>query len=170
LLPEVFEMARAKRVEFAFNLFLFVIGISVVAYGLYYGISDRSRPGPGLFPFLSGLLMALASVVRLFSAAAPIESEEPTDYGLLIRVGVIVAIMVCVVVLAEPLGLLLATIAMMTAIGIACGDTPRTYRFAAGAMAVAIVFGILNHLFFKLLLRVPLLEGPFDFLMGPAAF
>ena len=98
------------------------------------------------------------------------ERTGPADYGLLIRIGVIVAAMLFVVVLAEPFGLLLATTAMMIAVGITCSDAPRSYGVVARVVAVSIVFGTLSHLFFKVLLRVPVLEGPVDFLVGPLTF
>lgn len=156
-------MLNLKRADFWFNTALLLIGVSVVCYGLYYGLFAGRRPGPGLFPFLAGLLMTLASLAGFGSVvSAPEAAEEPPSRGLIIRMAVFVAAIVGLLAIAEPLGLLLAVFMMMVAVGVTCSDWPLNPRFLVRIVFVSAAFSLVCHLFFKLALRIPVLEGPFD--------
>lgn len=157
-------MARFRNAESLFSLFLLLVGTGVLSYASYSGILERGRPGPGMFPFLAGLLMAAASAGSLWKAYAGGEAEprgESVDLGMVGRIALILAAMIGLVLLAEPLGLLIASTAMMVLIGLTCRAEPLNRRFVGNVIVVSILFGIANHLFFKYFLKVPLPEGLF---------
>lgn len=158
-------MTNIHNPGFWFNLALLTIGLSVMAVAFKYGIFANSRPGPGLFPFLAGGLMTISSLAGFRPRAAnEVEPAEADIKGIVLamRIAGFVTTLVLAVVLAHPIGLLLSVLLMMLLVGIVCSDTGFELCFVMRLGFVSVLFVLACHVFFKLLLNVPVLEGPLD--------
>lgn len=154
-------MARFRNIEFLFALFLCGVGLAVAIAAARHGIIQRGRPGAGAFPFLAGCLMILASLLSAARAGRS-ESHEAGQAGIYLRIGLINLVMIGLFILAEPLGLYLGCAAMMILVGLVCSDPGQRTVGRLGRLALLAFVGAgAIHLFFRLFLRVPLLEGPF---------
>ena len=63
------EERRKKVLYVAINLVAacvcLALGITMASFGLVYGLTKSNMPGPGLYPFIVGLLLTLLSVLWL---------------------------------------------------------------------------------------------------------
>lgn len=130
-------------------------GYTVLAIRL--GLGDSSRPGPGLFPLLVGIVIMLAAgihlvtlVVRRRRGQAGAGTGRPS-----VRAGLVLTALAAYLVALPLLGHLLAA-TIMTAAVLKLLGTRRTWVI----LAIAVVTGIVSDLLFTVLLGVTLPEGP----------
>lgn len=128
--------------------------LSVESYRL--GLSTGNRPGPGFFPFIATIGIALIAACRLINSirkGSPEENSEP-DLGEVRPVFYVIAGMIAYAFLLNFLGFLFCTFLLVAFYlkVIAARNWLITLSFAA---AVALT----SHLFFDVLLKAELPRG-----------
>ena len=128
--------------------------LSVESYRL--GLSTGNRPGPGFFPFIATIGIALIAACRLINTiqkGSPEENSEP-DLGEVWPVFYVIAGMIAYAFLLNVLGFLFCTFLLVAFYlkVIAARNWLITLSFAA---AVALT----SHLFFDVLLKAELPRG-----------
>lgn len=84
-------------------VFLLLFSLYVCVASVQLGFGTYLRPGPGFFPFYSGLLLAVLSLVLIFvSLRATLEKEEP--WGNSLNIFMVSLSMFVFALLLEPLG------------------------------------------------------------------
>ncbi|TEA79963.1 tripartite tricarboxylate transporter TctB family protein [Allopusillimonas ginsengisoli] len=154
-------MPNIKNPELLFSFCLLIAGLLILHYSLFYFILSDDESGPGIFPFISGLLILISSAVNIWSSWRATSSEDlniegRSDIGL---IAIMVASLMCLVAMAESLGLFLCTIIMMIVVGICCADKKMRFYRKIWLASVLIIFGVVTHLFFTWFLNVPLPKG-----------
>ncbi|MEZ5660680.1 MAG: tripartite tricarboxylate transporter TctB family protein [Burkholderiaceae bacterium] len=100
---------RNSRDFIAGSLFA-LFGFSVFTYAQRYDIGTADEMGPGYFPAMLGLLLAILGVtigLRAFSRAAPVQRvRPPVWYPLLLILGSVAAFAFALPVLGYPIALL----------------------------------------------------------------
>lgn len=65
--------------ELIFSSLLFVLGVTIILFSLQIGFGEFTKPGPGLFPLLCGLVLCIQSVsLHLFRQK---EQERENLFG-----------------------------------------------------------------------------------------
>jgi putative tricarboxylic transport membrane protein len=67
------------RLEIFFDFFLFVLGFIIIAVSWGYGFGSLSRPGPGLYPALIGVVISIFSFFILVSELKSKASKAVLD-------------------------------------------------------------------------------------------
>jgi hypothetical protein len=159
-----------SRLNAALNLFWVVFGLGVCWQAAALGLAGPGGPGSGLFPMISGLLIAVPGAVLLIGqalrggggAAMPSGDLAPRFWGApgaARRVGLLVAVVAVMILVLPHLGF-----AVTGALGL-----PLLYRTVAPEARwwVAVLVGVLAsaavHLLFGVLLGTPLPRGPLGF-------
>lgn len=131
--------------------------IAVGAYNL--GLGALNRPGPGLFPFVIGLGMALLSLSvaagAFRTAKASTTATEPAHAWAVIAV---VAALIFYTVALERIGFMLCTVLFLITLLTVLG---RSSWLVAGTVSAGITVG--SYLIFAKLLKINLPVGPFGF-------
>ena len=98
------------RLELLFNFFLLVLGFAIIAVSWGYGLGSLARPGPGFYPGLIGVAIAvfsffiLRSELRLKTAKAVLDTEGAITL-------ILMAATFCLWIVAMPLlGYVLVTL------------------------------------------------------------
>ena len=121
---EVQEKMTSKKYDLTIRFFWLVLGLFVVIYSYTLGLGRLIDPGPGLLPFLLGLIFLILSSVRLVTVMKSRETEETgeekkkTEYWRVVLI--VVALLIWAFVL-ESLGFLIATLILMTLLYHAAG-------------------------------------------------
>ena len=116
----------SKKYDLTIRFFWIALGLFVVIYSYTLGLGKLIDPGPGLLPFLLGLIFLILSSVRLVTVIQSREAEEAgegkkkTEYWRIILI--VVALLIWAFVL-ESLGFLIATFILMTLLYRAAGFT-----------------------------------------------
>jgi len=66
--------------ELIFSVLLFVLGVTIIVFSLEIGFGEFTKPGPGLFPFLCGLVLCLQSVSLHLFRQKKQERENPFSH------------------------------------------------------------------------------------------
>jgi len=142
-------------------LFLTVFGVYLIWTGLQYGFMQGTTPGAGFFPALSGGGLIVLSILNLARSILGAE-KLPEDMSRrdVAKFAAIAVAMLVFVVITPLLGITIATMLLMLAIGLTIRPVfERSYLVRLGLTSVLIpiaCFGI-----FGTLLRVPLPRGLF---------
>ncbi len=142
-------------------LFLTGFGAYLIWAGLQYGFMQETTPGAGFFPLLSGGGLIVLSIINLTRSILGAEKlQEDMSRRDVAKFAAIVVAMLAFVVITPLLGITIATMLLMLAIGFTIRPSlERSYLVRLGLTCVLIpiaCFGI-----FGTLLRVPLPRGLF---------
>jgi len=141
------------------GLLALVAGLAVVFYTRTFPDMPGQNIGPALFPSLAGaglagfgLWLVVADVVR--SRAPLVTFDEWTNRPrMVINLVVVIAVLVGYILLAEPLGFLIAGVLFLSALMLAFGAQRRWI------LPLAVVMTLVMHYAFYTLLRVALPWG-----------
>jgi hypothetical protein len=138
---------------------MLALGIVVAAQGATYSVGTLSRMGPGYFPVALGVIMALAGIaisIKGYAATPePHEKPLPPEWKAWILIS---ASVIAFVVLAEYLGLVPATFAVVFISALA--DRDNTWKHAL-ALSLAIVAVAVIVFWWALQIQLPLFRwGP----------
>ncbi|MDN5852664.1 MAG: tripartite tricarboxylate transporter TctB family protein, partial [Actinomycetia bacterium] len=145
---------RAKVVTDAL-IVAFAAGYTVLASDL--GLGDSSRPGPGFFPLLVGIVLMLAAGLHLVTLVLR-QLRVPADAGAgrpSVHAGLMLTALAVYLVTLPLLGHLLAATIMSAAVLKLLGKR-RTWVI----LAIAVAIGLLSDLLFTVVLGIALPEGP----------
>lgn len=137
-----------RRYDIAVRIVWLVLGFFVVVYSYTLGLGKLVNPGPGMLPFLLGLLFLILSSVRLCMVLYSRERrEEQTQakmhYPKLAMV--VVALLIWALVL-ECLGFLIATFILMTLLYRAAGYTKWYMAVLWGLITVFATYFLFTYL------------------------
>lgn len=149
------------RLDQLVALFLTFFGGYLVWAGLQYGFMQGTTPGAGFFPVLMGGALVVLSLINLARSLIGRENlKEEMTRGEVMKAAAIIAALLVFVLITQPLGITLATMLLMLAIGLIIKPSlERSFLLRLGLTAM--LFPIACRLVFGNLLHVPLPKGPF---------
>jgi putative tricarboxylic transport membrane protein len=152
-----------QRLDLLVAALLVIFGLWLIYTGIGYGVMQGTTPGAGLFPIVIGSSIALLSAINLYRALGGVEK---LGAGISAReaakAGVVIATLLIAVWLTPYLGMVIATMLAMAAIGLALRTEPGPVFFVKLA-AVSVITPIILLLLFQNLLGVPIPKGPLGF-------
>jgi len=152
----VVEMSL-RLLDAAFAAVLFLLGTYILLEAAEYGFFRREVPGPGFFPFLTGLLLIICSGVNFFKSVgqqALLERIAPKE---LIRAGLLTGLIVLFAIASQFIGMAAAAIVFMFLSGLVLHEEKYDQYFLAKLAAISILAPSGCWFVFGQLLRVPLL-------------
>jgi putative tricarboxylic transport membrane protein len=139
-----------KKYDISIRVFWVGLGCFVVIYSYTLGLGKLVNPGPGLLPFLLGLIFIILSSARLFmitcsveSAKEPEEGHTKTEYW---RLAMIVVGLLIWAMILESLGFLIATFILMTLLYRAAGFEKWWVASLWGLVTVLATYFIFTYL------------------------
>ncbi|RUW89675.1 tripartite tricarboxylate transporter TctB family protein [Mesorhizobium sp. M7A.F.Ca.US.011.01.1.1] len=152
-----------QRLDLLVAALLIIFGLWLIYTGIGYGVMQSTTPGAGLFPIIIGSSIALLSAINLYRALGGLEKLGPGISGReAAKAGVVIAALLIAVWLTPYLGMMIATMLAMAAIGLALRTEPGPVFFVK-LTAVAVITPIVLLLLFENLLGVPTPRGPLGF-------
>lgn len=130
---------------------LAMVGLVAAAMAWRLGIWASGQPGPGLFPFATGILL---SATAIFSAIQTRHSEDgdgPVDFKRLAQYAVAI---IGFGIAMKPLGTFVATFGLICGVLRFIEDRSWGHAFAVAVVLAGLSWGIFRHL-----LGVPLPPG-----------
>jgi len=134
------------------------IAVAVISYELQLG--TLRNPGPGLMPFLLGILLSLCSVPILISCLLTIRNKaKQGDEGIwsgveFKRLIFVVFSLVCYAMILEKVGFVIATFFLLIILFKVIGS--RKWLFALMTSAIVV---LLSYLLFVVFLKVEMPSG-----------
>jgi putative tricarboxylic transport membrane protein len=138
-----------RKYDLTIRFFWLGLGLFVVIYSYALGLGKLIDPGPGLLPFLLGLIFLVLSAVRLVTVIQSRESgeieeeEKKTEYWRIILI--VIALLIWAFVL-ESLGFLIGTFILMTLLYRAAGFTKWYTAVFWGLITVFVTYFIFTYL------------------------
>lgn len=132
-----------------------LLGIYIAWQGATFGYQDGSVPAAGFFPVWIGAGLALFStlnLIKVLKRSGLIGSVETME---VVRVGLVSLALVCFVMVSDFVGMLIASVPLMIAIG--CVFGARDARSLISVSAIAITMAAILYLVFGVVLAIPLL-------------
>ena len=151
------------RLDQIVALLLIVFGTYLIWSGQHLGFMQGTTPGAGYFPALAGGLLVILSIVNLLRSLMGREDLKSRMSRVdVIKFAAVTAAMLAFVVITPVLGITVATMLLMAAVGLII--QPSLERgFLTKLVLTAVLAPIACLLIFGHLLRVPLPSGIFGF-------
>jgi len=131
-----------------------VIGGFFTIGGIIYGFGTLDRPGPGLMPFIVGIISILFSSITLISAVLEVKAMKTHEKVIFIKKGALIKLLISLfalfayAILLEPAGFLLTTIIFMIVIlrfvGLQKWNTVIITSFSSALISYIIFVTLLN--------------------------
>ncbi|HEV7307187.1 tripartite tricarboxylate transporter TctB family protein [Ensifer sp.] len=156
---------KTAHLDRLFTILMLVLGLYVTVTAYNYGLYRETVPGPGFFPAIAGVLMTVLSAAILFrdlSGRMRLSGEValPVIGGV---AGVTVAV-VAFVYITPLIGMATAAALAMIAIGYLTEEPDRKKGlFLPKLAALSIAAVAFCHVLFGMIIRVPMITGPFGF-------
>ncbi|WP_376743286.1 tripartite tricarboxylate transporter TctB family protein [Ensifer canadensis] len=156
---------KTAHLDRLFTSLMLALGLYVTVSAFNYGLYRDAVPGPGFFPAIAGLLMTVLSaaiLVRDLSGRLRISGE----IGLPVIGGIagVTAAIVAFVYLTPLTGMAVAAGLAMAVIGYLTEESDRKGgRFPLKLIGLSIGTVAACHVLFGMIIRVPLITGPFGF-------
>lgn len=156
---------KTSILDRGFTILLLLLGLFVTARAWHYGFYRDGVPGPGFFPAIAGIMLAvLAAAVLLRDLAGRARIEGRVEPGVIAAIGGATAAMLAFVWLAPVVGMAVAGAALMIVIGLlAEEDGKRGRKFYQRLVLASVGTVIACHILFTQVIGVPLVEGPLGF-------
>lgn len=147
-----------KTADKIFAAVLTLVGTYVVIASWNYGLMRGRVPGPGFFPFFSGLLLTVLSAAVLVRRTGVLSGRvEPRVLAIIAG---IVATLLAFVFLAPHAGFTVCAFLLMLVIGwISEEREKRSRRFAVNLTVISLLACAACHVFFRYLILVNLPTG-----------
>ena len=139
----------SRRYDLTIRFFWLALGLFVVIYSYTLGLGKLIDPGPGLLPFLLGLIFLILSSVRLVTVIQLREAEETGEEKKKIEYWRIILIVVALLIWAfvlESLGFLIATFILMTLLYRAAGFNKWYAAIFWGLITVLVTYFVFTYL------------------------
>jgi putative tricarboxylic transport membrane protein len=149
-----------RRHDLISSMVLFVIGMFIVFYAPQFGLGSLSVPGPGLMPFLSGIVICIFSVITFLKAVSS-QSGEVEKIWVSIkfrRLIFVILMMIVYTLLLRKLGFLICTFFLILMLVRYAGSRTWLVSILGGGLS-----SILSYLLFETWLRAQLPKGIFGF-------
>jgi putative tricarboxylic transport membrane protein len=138
-----------KRYDLTIRFFWIALGFFVVIYSYMLGLGKLINPGPGLLPFILGLIFLILSSVRLVTVIRLREVEETGEDKKKVEHWRIILIVIALLIWAfvlESLGFLIGTFILMTLLYRAAGYTKWYMAVFWGLITVLVTYFIFTYL------------------------
>ena len=138
-----------RKYDLTIRFFWLALGLFVVIYSYTLGLGKLIDPGPGLLPFLLGMIFLILSSVRFVTVIQSRETDETeeekkkTEYWRIILI--VVALLIWAFVL-ESLGFLIATFILMTLLYRAAGFNKWYLAVFWGLITVLVTYFVFTYL------------------------
>jgi putative tricarboxylic transport membrane protein len=139
----------SRRYDLTIRFFWLALGLFVVTYSYTLGLGKLIDPGPGLLPFLLGLIFLILSSVRLITVMQLREAEEKREEKKKVEYWRIILIVVALLIWAfvlESLGFLIATFILMTLLYRAAGFNKWYAATFWGLVTVLVTYFVFTYL------------------------
>jgi putative tricarboxylic transport membrane protein len=150
-----------RKGNFIVTAILEGMGIFVIVYSYKLGLQTVNHPGPGLFPFLLGILLCLVALpalvrsIRDFTKGNHANKAHESEFSSnLWKLGFAVACLLEFFFFLEILGFFIATFLFL--FGLFLIGSPRRWLFCSLLSVVTVIF---TYLVFNTLLQVALPWG-----------
>lgn len=151
------------RLDQIVALLLIVFGTYLIWSGQHLGFMQDTTPGTGYFPALAGGLLVILSIVNLLRSLMGREDLRSRMSRMdVIKFAVITIAMLAFVAITPVLGITVATMLLMAAIGLIINPSLEK-RFLIRLVLTSILAPIACLLIFGNLLRIPVPSGIFGF-------
>lgn len=152
-----------QRLDTVVSVLLALFGCGVIVYAARYGFTQDRIPGPGFFPMISGVMIAVLSVVNLIRSLSGVEKlEGGIGARQALSIAGICGLLLLYVFAAPYLGLLLPLPFVLVALAYLIEPKPGLWPFAQMA-ALSVCFTIVCGYLFGTVLGVLLPAGPLGF-------
>ncbi|NTA13890.1 tripartite tricarboxylate transporter TctB family protein [Agrobacterium tumefaciens] len=148
-------MIPLRSFDLGLSALFALLGIYIAWQGATFGYQDGAVPAAGFFPVWIGAGLALFSVlnfVKVLRRSGLLGSVETME---VVRVGLVSLALVCFVLISELIGMLIASVPLMIAIG--CVFGARDARSIISVSAISIGMATVLYLVFGVVLTIPLL-------------
>lgn len=138
-----------RQFDLTIRFFWIALGVFVVAYSYTLGLGKLIDPGPGLLPFLLGMIFLILSSVRLIMvmqvrvAQQAGEEKKKIEYWRIILI--VIALLIWAFVL-ESLGFIIATFVLMTLLYRAAGFNKWYMAIFWGLITVLVTYFVFTYL------------------------
>ena len=135
-----------KKLHLYITFFWIALGIFVGGYSYHIGLGKLLDPGPGLFPFTLSLVVLLLSLYKLAKdvpsikerKGEPGKKEEQNSFENTGKIVILTVILFAYTYILEPLGFLLTTFLVMTALLRVAGYT-KWIRIIIYAIIICVI-------------------------------
>lgn len=138
-----------RRFDLTIRFFWIVLGVFVVAYSYTLGLGKLINPGPGLLPFLLGMIFLILSSVRLITVMqaqiAPQTRGEKKKIEYWRIILIVIALLIWAFVL-ESLGFIISTFILMTLLYHAAGFNKLYVAIFWGLITVFVTYFVFTYL------------------------
>lgn len=148
-------MIPLRSFDLGLSALLTILGVYIVWQGLGYGYQDGAVPAAGFFPFWIGGGLALFSALNLIRNLKHLGLPGAIDRMEIVRVGLVSLAIGGFVILSDFLGMIVAAVLLMIAIGAIFGA--RDVRSLAAVSAISVGMAGILYLVFGVVLNIPLL-------------
>jgi len=138
-----------KKYEITIRVFWLALGSFVIIYSYTLGLGKLVNPGPGLLPFLLGVIFLILSTVRFVSVLrsqrqkAAEEDGNKKEYWRIVLV--VIALLIWAFIL-ESLGFLIGTFILMTLLYRAAGFNKWHVAVLWGLITVVATYFVFTYL------------------------
>jgi putative tricarboxylic transport membrane protein len=138
-----------RKYDLTIRFFWLALGLFVVIYSYTLGLGKLIDPGPGLLPFLLGMIFLILSSVRFVTVIRLREAEETGEEKKKVEYWRIILIVVALLIWAfvlESLGFLIATFILMTLLYHAAGFKKWYVSIFWGLITVLVTYFVFTYL------------------------
>ena len=132
-------------------LCLAMIGLVAAAMAWWFGIWASGQPGPGLFPFATGILLSATAMISAVQSRNREEGDGPVDFR---RLGKYAVAIIGFGIAMKPLGTFIATFGLIAGVLCFIENRPWALSFFVAATLAVLSWGLFRHV-----LAVPLPSG-----------
>ena len=139
----------SRKYDLTIRFFWLALGFFVVVYSYTLGLGKLIDPGPGLLPFLLGMIFFILSSVRFVTVIRLREAEETGEEKKKVEYWRITLVVVALLIWAfvlESLGFLIATFILMTLLYRAAGFTKWYVAVFWGVITVLATYFVFTYL------------------------
>ena len=147
-----------KALDIVFALCLVALGSFIIIESLSYGYMFRSVPGPGYFPFWTGVILVACSLINIFRGIKRTEFlSQFIGKNEIIQVLMILFCIIGFIFISHKIGMILSTIVFIITCGLILKYEFFPAKFLAKITLVSFVTTVITVYIFRNLLSVPIL-------------
>jgi hypothetical protein len=152
---EARQMIPLRSFDLGLSAIFGLLGLYMIWQGSGYGYQEGSVPSAGFFPVWIGAGLALFSALNFLKVVRQSDLLCSVERMEVVRVGLVSVALVGFVLLSQFIGMLVASVPLMIAIG--CIFGARDARSLAAVSAIAVGMAFILYLVFGVVLAIPLL-------------
>ncbi len=148
-------MIPLRSFDLGLSIMLALLGIYIAWEGTIFGYQDAAVPAAGFFPVWIGAGLALFSVLNIIKVVRRLGLFGTIETMEVVRVGLVSLALVAFVLISDVVGMLVASVPLMIAIG--CVFGARDVRSLISVSGISVGMAVVLYLVFGVILTIPLL-------------